>query len=50
MQATPGYKPSGSQISAAKKLAKSAASSLDFDDVKTSIRLLTEALQLLTQP
>jgi len=50
MQATAGYTPSGSRIAAAKKLAKSAASSLDFDDVQTSIKLLNDALQLLTDP
>mmetsp|Transcript_16693 Transcript_16693/g.46638 ORF Transcript_16693/g.46638 Transcript_16693/m.46638 type:complete len:317 (+) Transcript_16693:645-1595(+) len=49
-QATAGYTPSGSRIAAAKKLAKSAASSLDFDDVQTSIKLLNDALQLLTDP
>mmetsp|Transcript_18555 Transcript_18555/g.47527 ORF Transcript_18555/g.47527 Transcript_18555/m.47527 type:complete len:410 (-) Transcript_18555:79-1308(-) len=47
---TAGFKPDGHRIGAAKKLAKSAASSLDFDDVATSIKLLTEALSLLTNP
>lgn len=49
-QAGASYKPDGRRIAAAKKLAKSAASSLDFDDVATSVKLLTEALAVLTNP
>jgi len=46
----PGFVPDGNRIMSAKKLAKSAASSLDFDDVQTSVKLLTQALRLLTDP
>jgi hypothetical protein len=45
-----GYNPNGAKIAAAKKAAKSAASSLDFDDVDTSIKLLMQAIDLLTNP
>jgi hypothetical protein len=47
-QVTSGFMPDNARVIAAKKHAKSAASSLDFDDVTTSVKLLKEALRLLT--
>jgi len=46
----PDFVPSLAAVTEAHKLAKSAASSLTFEDVHTSVRLLGEALALLTRP
>jgi hypothetical protein len=46
----PGYQPGLREITDASKLTKSATSALQFEDVATAVRLLTEALTLLTQP
>lgn len=46
----PAFQPALAQITEAQKCAKSAASSLGFEDVHTAMRLLSEALELLTQP
>ena len=48
--AVPGYHPGLREISEASKLAKSATSALQFEDVATAVRLLSEALGLLTAP
>lgn len=45
-----GYQPGLREITEASKLTKSATSALQFEDVNTAVRLLTEALGLLTQP
>lgn len=49
-RAVPGYQPGLREITDASKLTKSATSALQFEDVATAVRLLTEALTLLTQP
>ncbi|EFN60157.1 hypothetical protein CHLNCDRAFT_133608 [Chlorella variabilis] len=49
-QAVPGFQPGLREMSDAAKLAKSATSALQFEDVTTAVKLLTEALRLLTQP
>lgn len=46
----PGYEPGLREITDAAKLTKSATSALQFEDVRTAVKLLTEALTLLTQP
>jgi hypothetical protein len=45
-----GYQPTLQQMQEAQKAAKYAVSSLSFDDVAGSVKYLTEALRLLTQP
>lgn len=45
-----GHKPDLMAITEAQKLAKFAASSLSFEDVKTAVDYLNEALRLLTEP
>lgn len=45
-----GHKPDLMSITEAQKLAKFAASSLSFEDVKTAVDYLNEALRLLTEP
>ncbi|KAL4437362.1 hypothetical protein ABPG75_004501 [Micractinium tetrahymenae] len=45
-----GYEPGLREITDASKLTKSATSALQFEDVRTAVKLLTEALTLLTQP
>ena len=49
-QPVPGYQPGLREITDAAKMAKSATSALQFEDVSTAVKLLTEALALLTQP
>ena len=49
-QPVAGYQPGLREITEAAKLTKSATSALQFEDVNTAVRLLTEALGLLTQP
>lgn len=49
-QPVAGYQPGLREITEASKLTKSATSALQFEDVNTAVRLLTEALGLLTQP
>jgi hypothetical protein len=49
-QPVAGYQPGLREITEAGKLTKSATSALQFEDVNTAVRLLTEALGLLTQP
>ena len=44
------FKPALREITEASKLTKSATSALQFEDVTTAVRLLTEALTMLTQP
>jgi hypothetical protein len=48
--AVPGFQPGLREILDAAKLTKSATSALQFEDVNTAVKLLTEALTLLTQP
>ncbi len=50
LQPVPGYEPGLREITDASKLTKSATSALQFEDVRTAVKLLTEALALLTQP
>lgn len=49
-QPVPGYQPGLREITEAAKLTKSATSALQFEDVNTAVRLLSEAIGLLTQP
>lgn len=49
-QPVPGFEPGLREIADAAKLTKSATSALQFEDVRTAVKLLTEALGLLTQP
>jgi hypothetical protein len=49
-QAVAGFQPGLREITEASKLTKSAASALQFEDVTTAVKLLSESLRLLTQP
>lgn len=46
----PGFEPSLAAITEAQKLAKTASSALSFEDVKTAVKYLNDALRLLTTP
>lgn len=48
--AVPGFQPSLTATTEAQKHAKYAVSAIGFDDVKSAVQNLTEALRLLTQP
>ena len=48
--AASGFEPSLVAITEAQKLAKTAASALSFEDVRTAVKYLNDALRLLTQP
>lgn len=45
-----GYKPAMKAVVEAHKMTKQAASALSFEDVPTAVKLLNEALRLLTRP
>jgi hypothetical protein len=49
-QLAPGFQPGLKEIADAAKLSKSATSALQFEDVATAVKLLSDALALLTQP
>lgn len=46
----PGFEPSLAAITEAQRLTKTATSALSFEDVRTAVRYLNDALRLLTQP
>lgn len=48
--AVPGFQPTLAAITEAQKHSKYAVSALGFEDVKSAVKNLTDALKLLTQP